>query len=182
MKNYKNWWKKSAQVYASRKYKTKNYNAYEVSTDFKASKPNSHFGLHVSTDLPQACLHYALLALFALVACCLIYLIDIPRFLSLFIIFILLVLAVYDAYQVFKSRNLLKSLHCIQHRWILLYKNGSRENLKILSISQGLGFLYVIVFQTQNNIEPMQVCIWKYQTNTNFVAYCSQLFLVGLNE
>ena len=70
-------------------------------------------------------------------------------------------------------------LQCVDHNWVLKYSLGTFEKLELQSISRGLGLLYLLNFVSKEGNNPIKICIWKYQTEANFLMYCSQLLLIG---
>ena len=185
MKNYKNYYKKFAQDYAHQ-----NPNANDTANAVSLEKPsatqssNMHVDglLQVSTQLPHSLFHHMLLFLLASAAVVLVYQLNLPSALALAISIFIILAYIYDALHLKKHRRKLESLQCFNHNWVMSYVNGKQETLEIQSISNGLGRLYVLNFNSQLSKKPIRVCIWKYQSKPDFLAYCSQLFLIGKKD
>lgn len=182
MKNYKNYYKKFVPDYVHRNPKLKN-TANAVLIEKSSAKHSSNMRvnghLHVNTELPHSLLQHMLQFLLVSAAVVLVFQLSLPAALALSIsIFILLGFS-YDAWRLKKHRQKMRSLQCFNHNWFLSYVDGTQETVEIQSISQGLGLLYVLNFISQESKKPIRVCIWKYQSKPEFLAYCSQLFLIG---
>ena len=185
MKNYKNYYKKFAPDYAHRNLKPKN-TANAVPLEKPSAKQSSNMrvggNLHVNAELPHSLLHHMLLFLVASAAVVLVYQLSLPAALALAISIFIVIGYIYDALHLKKQRQKLRSLQCFNHNWFMNYVDGTQDTVEIQSISQGLGLLYLLNFIAQENKKPIRVCIWKYQSKPEFLAYCSQLFLIGRND
>ena len=179
MKNYKNYLKKLEQAYAHQKLKDTEHTAPQLIQSQKISAPSNNAFLDVSTPLPTAYLHYLFMLILAIAAIYLIYQINIPAVLALTISILIVLNSTYILLKDIRGRQSIQNLQCFNHTWFLLYTDGTREKLDIQSISRGLGMLYVLYFVSQEKKNAINLCIWKYQSPKEFLAYCAQLILIG---
>ncbi len=179
MKIYKNYLKKFVPGYASRKCNS-GYPANSARVDYEQASANKlNARLNISTPLPTSLLHHLINLLIASSAIVLLYQLNIPFAYAVLISFFIIFLAIFEISKNRKQRKRLVSLQCIDHTWVLNYMHDSYDKVELQCISQGLGILYLLSFVTKGENKPVKICIWKYQTGPEFLAYCSQLLLIG---
>ena len=182
MNNYKNYLKKSVQAYAYQKLNATETVSPKVVQLQNISVHSQNGVLNVSTPLPNAYLQHLFMFILASAAVCLVYQIRIPTAfasaISIFIVFSSSSILI----KTIRSRQIIRRLQCFNHTWLLFYVDGTEEKLEIQSISRGLGLLYILNFVSQDSKKTINVCIWKYQSPREFLAYCSQLLFIGKKD
>lgn len=179
MKIYKNYLKKFVQAYVSQKPNTHCKDLTMFSLAERTSSHSSNAGLNVSTPLPDSLLQHVLNWLLALSAVVLLYQLSMPSAYVISFSFFIIFLVVLDTIKFRKRRMDFHSLHCIDHVWFIQTANDTYEKLELQSISKGLGMFYLLHFKNTESASLKSVCIWRYQTGAEFLAYCSQLLLLG---
>jgi len=182
MKIYKNWYKKFVQACAHRKLN----NTYSTLTQAMTSNSDRSnridTGLSVSTLLPHSLIQQLFILLLALAALVLAYRLKISKIFAIGISIFIVLGYLCDTWQLIVRRRKWHSLYCVDHLWFLQHSNRTHEPLDIQNISQGLGFLYVLNFVSKESQNKIRICVWKYQSNPEFLSYCSQLLLIGKKD
>jgi len=176
---YKNWYKKFVQACVALKPKFVDTNFQQGSASSLDNRLDSPAVLQVATELPHSFVHYFLSFTLTSASVFLVFRLRIPMIACVVLLIIVCIIFIYDLQKIIHARNQILYVQCINHEWSLCWSDNTQESVEIVKISQGLGLLYVLNFVSKQSQREISVCIWKYQSNSDFLAYCSQLLLIG---